>query len=340
MSRNRAVAIPVIALTGYLGAGKTSLLNHVLRTSGARIGVVINDFGDINVDAGLISGQIDEPASLAGGCICCLPDDGGLDVALAKLANPELRLDAIIVEASGLADPMSIARIIGFSEVAGIRDGGVVDVVDAARHFDTVDRTSVPPIRYGAATLVVVNKLDEIPAAGHRETLQCVKERVHVRNPRAHVVGTVGGRIDPDLLFDVAAAQDAAGQLSFRDLLAESTDEDEQHHHVHAESITVTSEGSVDPEVFSDLLDDPPAAVYRLKGTVAVRHRSGLRTYLVNVVGSSTHVVPMSGDTSANCLVAIGTHLDTVEVRSRLEGALRPTSGVASATALRRLQRP
>ena len=87
--------IPVIALTGYLGAGKTTLLNHVLRSPDARIGVVINDFGELNVDAGLVTGQVDEPASIAGGCICCLPDDGGLDVALARLADPKLRLDAI-----------------------------------------------------------------------------------------------------------------------------------------------------------------------------------------------------------------------------------------------------
>ena len=66
-------AVPVIGLTGYLGAGKTTVLNHVLRTPGARIGVVINDFGELNVDAGLVTGQVDEPASIAGGCICCLP---------------------------------------------------------------------------------------------------------------------------------------------------------------------------------------------------------------------------------------------------------------------------
>ena len=120
--------IPVIALTGYLGAGKTTLLNHVLRSPDARIGVVINDFGELNVDAGLVTGQVDEPASIAGGCICCLPDDGGLDVALARLADPKLRLDAIIVEASGLADPLAIARMLRFSGVDGVRPGGVVDV--------------------------------------------------------------------------------------------------------------------------------------------------------------------------------------------------------------------
>jgi G3E family GTPase len=65
-------AIPIIALTGYLGAGKTSLLNHVLRSPQARIGVVINDFGELNVEAMLVTGQVDEPASIAGGCICCL----------------------------------------------------------------------------------------------------------------------------------------------------------------------------------------------------------------------------------------------------------------------------
>ncbi|MFF0973213.1 UNVERIFIED_CONTAM: GTP-binding protein, partial [Kocuria sp. CPCC 205295] len=74
--------VPVIALTGHLGAGKTSLLNHLLRAPGARLGVVVNDFGELNVDAALVSGQVDEAASISGGCLCCLPDAGGLDEAL------------------------------------------------------------------------------------------------------------------------------------------------------------------------------------------------------------------------------------------------------------------
>ncbi|MDO5052739.1 MAG: GTP-binding protein, partial [Pseudoclavibacter sp.] len=98
--------VPVIALSGHLGAGKTTLLNHVLRRPYARIGVVVNDFGAVNIDAGLVTGQVDDAASISGGCICCMNDAGGLDEALARLARPRLRLDAILLEASGVADPL------------------------------------------------------------------------------------------------------------------------------------------------------------------------------------------------------------------------------------------
>jgi G3E family GTPase len=329
--------IPVIAVTGYLGAGKTSLLNHVLRTPHARIGVVVNDFGDINVDAGLVSGQVDEPASIAGGCICCLPDDGELDAALARLADPKLRLDAIIVEASGLADPVSIARMVGFSGVSGVRDGGVVDVVDAVNHADRVDDGGIPPARYGAATLVVVNKLDLVPESDRDAVVRHIESRVHQRNPRAQVVGAVDGRIDPSLLYDVASAQDESGQLSFRDVLFEA--ETQTHDHVHADAVTVTSSGGVDPLALVDLLENPPPGVYRMKGTVAVRQRSASRRLDVNVVGSAVHVTRASSRTPANCLVAIGMHLDTPAVRAAVAAALRPTTAPPSAAAARRLQR-
>ncbi|MDO3638993.1 CobW family GTP-binding protein [Mycolicibacterium arseniciresistens] len=327
-------AVPVIALTGYLGAGKTTLLNHVLRAPDARIGVVINDFGELNVDAALVTGQVDEPASIAGGCICCLPDDGALDVALEKLADPKLNLDAIIVEASGLADPVAISRIIRFSGVDNVRPGGIVDVIDAAMHFDTVDRGGSAPARYGAASLVVVNKLDRIPDDGRGAALERIEARVRERNPDAHIVGAVGGRVDPALLYDSAGTGEPVGQLSFRELLLE-----DQHHHVHADSVTVTGSGGVDPGALVDLLEQRPAGVYRLKGTVAVRYRARTRGYVVNVVGTSIHVSTADRAPAVNGLVAIGTSFDTDEVRAQMANALRPAEGTVSAAGLRRLQR-
>ncbi|AFM19803.1 putative GTPase, G3E family [Mycolicibacterium chubuense NBB4] len=334
--------IPVIALTGYLGAGKTTLLNHVLRSPAARIGVVINDFGELNVDAGLVTGQVDEPASIAGGCICCLPDDGGLDVALARLADPKLRLDAIIVEASGLADPVAISRIIRFSGVDGVRPGGVIDVLDAARHFDTVDRDVTPPARYAAATLVVVNKLDQVPDHERACVLRRFEDRVREGNPHAQVVGATAGRIDPALLYDVSAADDETGQLSLRELLFESerfAAHADDHDHVHADAVTVRDEGCVDPGAVLDLLETPPPGVYRMKGTVAVRYRSSTRRYTVNVVGPSIHVAVAPPQAEANNLVAIGMGLDADAVRDRLRLALARHDGAAPAQGIRRLQR-
>ncbi len=331
-------AIPVIALTGYLGAGKTSLLNHVLRTPRARVGVIINDFGALNVDAGLVTGQIDEPSSIAGGCVCCLPDNGGLDEALTKLADPRLDLDAIIVETSGLADPVAVARLIRFSGVAGVRPGGIVDVVDATTHFAVVDCNSSPPARYGAASLIVVNKLDQLPAADRLPTLERIEQRVRQRNPVAPVVGTVGARIDPALLYDLPGSGDEPGQLSFRELLFDSpTDEAPQAHaddnHAHADAVTVTSSGCIDPAKLLDLLEDPPPGVYRLKGTIAVRYRSAARTYVANLVGPSIHIATAPATATPNSLVAIGMDLDTERVRDRLHDVLGPKDGNAPAAA-------
>jgi G3E family GTPase len=329
---SRVQSIPVIALTGYLGSGKTTLLNHVLRTPGARIGVVINDFGDLNVDAALVTGQVDEPASIAGGCICCLPDEGGLDEALSKLADPRLALDAIIVEASGLADPLAISRMIRFSGVDRVRHGGVVDVIDAATHFDVVDHDGIPPARYGAASLVVVNKLDQVD--DRAAVIARVENRVRERNPDAFVVGAIAGRVDPALLYDVAEHAETVGQLSFRELLI-----DDHHHHVHAASVTATSVGGIDPGALIDLLEQPPSGVYRLKGVVTVGYRERKRSYVVNVVGASVHVTTAPPGAPGNCLVAIGTGLDVDDVRARIDAALRPHDGPVPAAGVRRLQR-
>ncbi|SMX79415.1 GTPase, G3E family [Brevibacterium sp. Mu109] len=198
-------AVPVILLTGYLGAGKTSILNHLLRHPDSRVGVVVNDFGDLNVDAGLVAGQVDEPVSIAGGCVCCLSDTSALEGALASLADPRLELDAIIVEASGIAEPLTLARMVSQWGHHRFHLAGVVDIVDALMHEETVDIGSLPPVRYAATTLVVVNKLDLLPVEEREAAVEAIRRRVHQRNPRVLVTGTVFGRLDPALIVDVSA---------------------------------------------------------------------------------------------------------------------------------------
>lgn len=318
--------VPVVALTGHLGAGKTTLLNHLLRAPGARLGVVINDFGSINVDAALVTGQVDEAAAISGGCVCCLPDSGGLDDALEKLSDPRLRLDAIVIEASGAADPIALARLVRFSGAARIRPGGVVDVIDAAHHFDTVDTWEDPPARYSAASLAVVTKTDLVADAGAR--VARIRERVRARNARAEIVVARDGRIDPALLFDIARDEDPIDQLPIGRLLREDAPA-----HVHAHAVSVALPGAISPGALVELLEDPPAGAYRIKGRVRVR---GGRGYLANLVGKSIHVIPHRFDGPGE-LVAIGMDLDESAARQRLDAVAADTG--SSAAGLRRLQR-
>ena len=166
--------------------------------------------------------------------------------------------------------------------------------------------------------------------------------RVRERNPHAQVVGAVAGRIDPALLYDVAAATEQAGQLTFREVFFDTetdTPHDHDHDHVHADSVTVVGDGCVDAAAVVDLLEQPPPGVYRLKGTVAVRYRATARVYVVNVVGPSIHIAAAPPGATANGLVAIGMGLDVDAVRERLRSALAPIAGAAPAVGIRRLQR-
>ena len=102
--------IPILLVTGFLGAGKTTLVNRILQQAdGRRIAAVVNDFGAINIDAELIAGAEDGVVSLADGCICCSLE-GDLLRTLANLLRRSPRPEAIVIETSGVADPEDIIR--------------------------------------------------------------------------------------------------------------------------------------------------------------------------------------------------------------------------------------
>lgn len=338
--------VPVVALTGPLGAGKTTLLNHLLRRPGARVGVVVNDFGAVNLDAALVSGQVDETASIAGGCVCCLEDAGGLDDALARLADPRRGLDVIVVEASGIAEPGVLARMIRYSGVERVRPGGVIDLVDAVEYFDHHDDGGLPPARFAVATLVVITKSDLLSPESREATLAAIEARVREANPDAHVVRAERGRLDPALLHDVAEVEDPPDELPLGALLrAEQEraleagrDGQDGHDHAHAASATASTDGPVAPGPLVDLLESPPPRAYRLKGVVAVQETAQRRAgYVVHVVGRQVHV-HRCPPPDASTVVAIGLGLDPADATPLLDAALT-SSTRPDAAGLRRLRR-
>ncbi|MCL6673975.1 CobW family GTP-binding protein [Streptomyces panaciradicis] len=320
--------IPVVVLAGFLGAGKTTLLNHLLhRSGGSRIGALVNDFGAIEIDAMAVAGALgDSTVSLGNGCLCCAVDVGELDGYLAKLAAPSTGIDVIVIEASGLAEPQELVRLVLASEHPGIVYGGLIEVVDAAEFDDT--RARHPEIdRYLAlADLVVVNKLDR--AADGDRVLGLVRSLVD----RAAVVPASYGRIDPEFLFDCRPAGERIGQLSFDDLHDHQHGPQDDHQrddhgtHLHAayDSLAFSSEVPMDPRLLMQFLDSRPEGLYRIKGYVDFGAHDVRNRYAVHAVGRFLRFYPEAWpaearDSRLTQLVLIGSGIDAPALGKELK---------------------
>ncbi|MGA4953012.1 CobW family GTP-binding protein [Streptomyces lydicamycinicus] len=338
--------IPVVVLAGFLGSGKTTLLNHLLGNGdGTRIGAIVNDFGSIEIDAMTVAGQVDSMVSLGNGCLCCAVDTSELDTCLERLARPAARIDVIVIEASGLAEPQELIRMILASDNDRIVYGGLIEVVDAAEFDDTRVRHPELDRHVAIADIVVLNKADRIGDA----TRQSLMDTLADLAPGRPVICTAYGRVDPELFFDRGPGEDhdaAVRQLSFEDLLREAAangapahDSDDHcghpgecghpghdHHagHLHAayESVEFTSAEPMHPRRLMDFLDSRPAGLYRIKGFVHFDVPENRQKFTVHAVGDFLRFYPApwpKGEERCTQLVMIGSGIDAPALRKELE---------------------
>ncbi|MEV6105021.1 GTP-binding protein [Streptomyces sp. NPDC051940] len=314
-----AVPIPVILLTGFLGSGKTTLLNRLLRAGGGtRIGAVVNDFGSIEIDAMAVAGQVDAMVSLGNGCLCCAVDASELEACLDRLAATG-RIDVIVVEASGLAEPVELVRMVLAGENPRLVYGGLVEVVDAAEFDATRERHPEIDRHLGVADLVVLNKADRVG----RTALDRLRETVAALSPGTAVVETAYGRVDPALLFDPRPRRDTATrQLSFADILREEEDDHADHAHARYDSVAFTSHEPLDPRRLMAFLDRRPEGLYRVKGHVHFAAPGDERKFGLHTVGSFLRFTPApwaADERPQTRLVLIGTGIDADRVHKELD---------------------
>lgn len=180
--------IPVTVLTGFLGAGKTTLLNRVLREEhGKRFAVIVNEFGDIGIDGELVIGGDEEIVEMTNGCLCCSVRED-LVRTVRDLLQGEQKLDAILIETTGLADPLPVAQTFMVEEgVAGLAQLDAVITVIDAKHFEAALESGNEVQKQAAlADVILLNKIDLLS----RGDVARVEDTIRSINSHAEILRT------------------------------------------------------------------------------------------------------------------------------------------------------
>jgi G3E family GTPase len=308
MSTLREDGTPVTVLSGALGAGKTTTLNHLLSNPGGRqIAVLVNDMGALNVDAELIEAQGEGITELSNGCICCdLRDD--LEVAVSRLARTG-EFDHLVVESSGISAPTPVARLFTTGPAsAPYRLDTLATVVDASSFRKTLaddDIVTTEDIRRKRpgqaetdgevrplsdllvtqaeyADVLLVNKCDRVDESDIAET----ETLLAALNPDAKQHRTTHGRVDPGAilqtgLFSTESLRERTHREQALEQAASAGEQDHEHVHDPASVYGVTSfayesRQPLHPGKFATVLRSLPSSVIRSKGLVWVAGRDDL----------------------------------------------------------------
>ena len=336
---------PVTVITGFLGAGKTSLIRHLLENAnGRRLALIINEFGDLGVDGDILKGcgietcTEDDVLELTNGCICCTVADDFIPT-LKTLLDREDRPDHIVIETSGLALPKPLVKAFQWPEVrsrttvdgvVAVVDGPAVDaglfadnpaLVQSQRELDDqLDHDS--PLeelfedQLAAADLVVVSKEDLMDEAARDGVMAAVKKEAR---PAVKALTATHGRLDPAVVLGLGAAAE-----NVIDQLWSHHDDEEEHDHDDFDSAVVElgtmEEGDITRRVEAALALE---GVLRIKGIAHVADKPA--RLVVQGVGprvDSYYDRPWNGtDTLATRLVVIGlTGFDLAAARRTLAG--------------------
>ena len=242
------MGIPLTLISGYLGTGKTTLINNLLRTTKKKIALLVNDFGDVNIDESLIEARTDSVLSIAGGCVCCSYGNELIET-LESMNSNELLPDHIVLEASGIALPSKIIQTISLMDFLSFH--GTVLLTDASRlrsQLNDLYISDTISLQIEQHDLLVLNKTDLLEEDELLNCIDTLSKRFEIRK----FLKTVNAYIEEeDMLLDFGPSHKI------------NLEKKQEHGFI---SSTIKPTGTMNAEALSTLLRDPVYNIERAKG--------------------------------------------------------------------------
>ncbi len=348
----RQTPLPLFVIAGFLGSGKTTTLRHWLSSTQTplnRVGVIINDFGELNVDAALLSRRQLELTQITGGCLCCQSMEELREQVLTLAQNPNI--DLLWIETSGLADPEEVLDILSAPDIQPLAHvHRLVLIIDASDYPCSWRGRSVQEEQIKYADMILLNKSDLLSESA----LPQLQEKIAALNPSATVIATKHGVLPPDALTDKATAprpvkespcgcghdHHEAHEASHEHHHEHEHEHEEhehshnhdhdhdhghEHHHhthvddLHASTLFVSIKNPVPRAKLDEFLAALPQSVFRAKGFVLLSEKPNL-LHTLQKVRNQTEVILLPLELDAPIanpgLIFIGPHLPTSEIES------------------------
>ncbi len=276
---------PITIITGYLGAGKTTLLRNILKSADQKLAVIMNEFGEINIDGKIIKGKNVNMIELMGGCVCCSLT-GEFEAAIKEIIG-KVKPNAIVVETTGVAEPDAVVIDIQ-DNLPELRLDGVITVVDsdAIIKFPAIGHTGKMQIEM--ADIILLNKTDLVD----KKQLKKIENKIKTMNNNSIILETKNCEVDNEVLFGINTKKTAKKHKA---------------HEIKEQYFKFETRKLIDKEKFEDFVKKMPKNVYRAKGFIKTNDGDLLFNY---VAGRHDFEEFMADKTE---LVFIGEDIDKIK---------------------------